>query len=68
MTWRAGSLIFLAVLISITQSVQAAPRKTHTVVLGAVRKVPYSKGRRSGRGGCRRRPNSKSAPSSSTAS
>jgi hypothetical protein len=42
MTWRAGSWIFLAFFISITQSASAAPRK-HTVALGAVRKVPYSK-------------------------
>jgi hypothetical protein len=43
MRWRAGSLIFLALLISITQSASAAPRKGHTVVLGAARKMPYSK-------------------------
>ena len=42
MRWRVGSLIFLALLISITQAASAAPRK-HTVALGAVRKVPYSK-------------------------
>jgi hypothetical protein len=42
MTWRAGSFIFLALLVSITQSANAAPRK-HTVSLGAARKVPYSK-------------------------
>jgi hypothetical protein len=42
MTRRAGSWIFLALLISITQLASAAPRK-HTVVLGGVRKVPYSK-------------------------
>ena len=43
MTRRSVALIFLALLISITQSATAAPRKTHSVVLGAVRKVPYSK-------------------------
>ncbi len=43
MTQRAGSLIFLTLLISFSPLVLAAPRKTHTVVLGAARKVPYSK-------------------------
>ena len=43
MTRRAGSLIFLALLIAITSSAHAVPRKGHSVVLGAAKKVPYSK-------------------------
>jgi len=35
--------ILLAAFSAIAAPVSAAPRKTHTVVLGAVRKVPYSK-------------------------
>jgi hypothetical protein len=43
MTRRAGWLVFLVFLISITQLASAAPRKSHTAVLGAAKKVPYSK-------------------------
>jgi hypothetical protein len=43
MTRRAGSLVFLALLFSTTLSASAAPRKAHSVVLGAARKVPYTK-------------------------
>ncbi len=43
MKWRAGSMIFLTVLILITQSARAAERKTHRPVLGAAKQVPYSK-------------------------
>jgi hypothetical protein len=36
-------ILVLAAVFAVSPAVQAAPRKTHTVVLGAVRKVPYSK-------------------------
>ncbi len=36
-------VLSLAMTMGVGTSVQAAPHKTHTVVLGAVRKVPYSK-------------------------
>ena len=35
--------IFFAIIFAIAPATSAAPRKTHTVVLGAARKVPYSK-------------------------
>ena len=40
-----GRMVVLAVaaLLALGTAVQAAPRKTHLAVLGAVRKVPYSK-------------------------
>jgi hypothetical protein len=37
------AFVVLAILFAMLSDVQAAPRKGHTVVLGAVRKVPYSK-------------------------
>src|SRR5579863_2076809 len=35
--------LVLAAIFATSQAAQAAPRKTHSVVLGAVRSVPYSK-------------------------
>src|SRR5579863_6562058 len=35
--------LVLATIFATSQAAQAAPRKTHSVVLGAVRSVPYSK-------------------------
>jgi hypothetical protein len=35
--------IFFAIIFAIAPAISAAPRKTHTVVLGAAKKVPYSK-------------------------
>jgi hypothetical protein len=36
-------ILFLAAIFAASPAVHAAPRKTHTVVLGAARKVPYTK-------------------------
>jgi hypothetical protein len=35
--------LVLAAIFAVSPAAQAAPRKTHSVVLGAVRKVPYTK-------------------------
>ncbi len=35
--------LFFAITVALAPAASAAPRKTHTVVLGAARKVPYSK-------------------------
>ena len=43
MTRRTKSLVLLALLIAIIPAAFAAPRKAHVVVLGAARKVAYSK-------------------------
>jgi hypothetical protein len=43
MKLRAGLLFIPILFISIAMPVLAAPRKAHIVVLGATRKVPYSK-------------------------
>ncbi len=37
------AILVLAALFAVSPAALAAPRKTHTVVLGAVKKVPYSK-------------------------
>ncbi len=37
------AILFLTAFFAVLQAAQAAPRKTHTVVLGAVKKVPYTK-------------------------
>ena len=37
------AVVVMAALLSATPATQAAPRKTHSVVLGAAKKVPYSK-------------------------
>ncbi|MGA9062598.1 MAG: hypothetical protein WB341_13140 [Terracidiphilus sp.] len=37
------AIVALAVMVGVVLPAQAAPRKSHSVVLGAVRKVPYSK-------------------------
>ena len=41
--WMKFSIVVLAALITALPAAQAAPRKAHVVVLGAARKVPYSK-------------------------
>jgi hypothetical protein len=38
------SFLILAAIFAVSTASQAAPRKTHTVVLGAIKSVPYSKG------------------------
>lgn len=40
---RIAESLFLSLLIALPAQANAAPRKTHSVVLGAVKKVPYSK-------------------------
>ena len=37
------AILVLAAIFAVSPAAQAATRKTHTVVLGAARKVPYSK-------------------------
>ena len=36
-------ILVLEAIFAVSPAVQAAARKTHTVVLGATRKVPYTK-------------------------
>lgn len=43
MSKRAGVLVAIGLVIAAVSIAAAAPRKPHTVVLGAVKKVPYSR-------------------------